>query len=228
MSASDVTAFISRLVVHFGEPKFDVPDSEKGNAHKQWLRDMVRSLSQASRECLDRAGDRIIDSRKYRSFPLLHDIRDACNEAAEDIKREQPRLIGSQPAQHGASVEDRENFARELLLGEMGRQAAREGWVFGLFTFIRDHMRLPSPTAHCGDKRKMHREHGPCSEVECIKRGSEGVMTALEALYRNQQDILPSKRHEWEAQRKDLISLGEAMLAKREALTKYVETGVLP
>lgn len=228
MSAGDVSAFLSRLVVHFGEPKFDVAEGERAEAHKQWLRDMVRSLKDANAEVLDRAAGLIIDRRKYRSFPLLSDIRDACEAAAEDIKRERPRLIGHQPVQHGSTIEDRENFARDLLLGAMGRQAAREGWIFGLFTFARDHMRLPSATAHCGDKRKMHRDHGPCSEVECIKRGSEGVMTALEALYRNHQDILPSKRAEWEEQRKGLISIGEKMLAKREALTKYVETGVLP
>lgn len=224
-----VLQFIDALTVHFGEPKFDVSDTDKPNAHREWMRAMVRNFGSFSEATLQRAADDIVSTRQYRSFPLVSECKKAVLEADKNLRAERPRLpIGPTEGKETDSNDYRERIAYELLLGPMGRQAAKEGWVYGLFNFVRDHMRLPSPTAHCGDKRGLHREHGPCSEVECLKRGSAGVMTTLENLYRNEFDILPSKRADWEQQRLGFIAIGETMIKRREALENYVKTGVLP
>ena len=225
----NVLEFVAKLNVHFGEPKFDVPDASKKQAMSEWTRAMKRNFEGFPDEVLARAADDIIATRQYRSFPLISECKKAVIEADKSVKAERPRLAISASDEGQADNHDyRERIAYELLLGPMGRQAAKEGWVYGLFNFVRDHMRLPSPTAHCGDKRGLHREHGPCSEVECLKRGSAGVMTTLENLYRNQYDILPSKRADWEQQRLGFIAIGETMIKRREALENYVKTGVLP
>lgn len=226
----NVLEFVAKLNVHFGEPKFDVPDASKKQAMTEWTRAMKRNFEGFSDEVLTRAADDIISTRQYRSFPLISECKKAVLDADKNLKAERPRLATAGPTEGNQSDthDYRERIAYELILGPMGQRAGREGWAYGLFLFIRDHMRLPSETAHCGDKRGLHQEHGPCTEIECIKRGSAGVMTTLSNLYRNEFDILPSKRADWEQQRLGLIGIGETMIKRREALENYVKTGVLP
>lgn len=230
-TAADVSSnFIDELLIHFPRRDLEEEDDVK------WAQSMTRNLEGFPPDVLVRAAQIIIDTAGYkngqREFHWLpKECKEACLKAERAIADEKPKFkFTGKP--DGQKVEDthdyRERLALELILGPMGRRAAREGWILGLFNFIKDKMRLPSETEHCGDKRKMHKEHGPVSEVECLKIGAAGVMTTLENLYRNEYDINPAKKKDWEEQRVQLISMGEKMLRDRQKYKNYVETGVLP
>lgn len=217
-NVTGVSKFVAGLAVHFGEPKFEVSDLDKPKAYADWLRAMVRNFGSYSDEALQRTCELIVANRTYRTFPLVAEIKKAAIEADKQVRADKPRLIGTTPGAVASTSPDRERLAMELILGAMGRQATREGWIHSLFTFTRDHMRLPSKDKPCTDKRQMHREHGPCSEVECCKYAARGFDKAFDDCRAADPASLQGK----------LVKLGLSMAQKRDALAKYVETGVLP
>ena len=192
-----VTKFITAVAVHFPRPK-----SDSEGAEREWFASMVRNLRGFAPEVLTRAAGLIVDQRSDRRFPLPKECKAACFEAEKLLKAERPRLIGSQPISKGATNEDRERLAYELLLGPMGRRAAKEGWIHSLFTWTRDHMGLPSA------------DH----EIKFCIDGARGFDQEFERCRAAPPGSLNAK----------LVPLGLAMLAKRQALTDYVQTGVMP
>lgn len=213
-----VAKFVAGLAVHFGEPKFDVSDTDKPKAHAEWLKAMSRNFGGYSDEVLQRTCELIVANRTYRTFPLIAEIKKAAIEADKQVRADKPRLIGTTPGAVVPTNSDRERLALELILGPMGRQATREGWIHSLYTFTRDNMRLPSADKPCPDKRKMHCEHGPLSEVECCKHAARGFDKAFDECRGADPFSLQGK----------LVKLGVSMAQKRDALARYVETGVLP
>ena len=190
------TKFITDVALHFTRPKFDGEASERA-----WFLAMVRNMRGFSPEILRQAAQILIDQRADRRFPLPKECKDACFEAVKILKAQTPRLVGSQVSR-GATNDEREALAYELILGPLGKRAAREGWVHSLFTWTRDHMRLPESEADiqwCINSAK-----GFDREFERCRAAVPGSMQAK------------------------LAQLGFSMLAKREALETYVQTGVLP
>lgn len=207
-----VEEFIGELVLHF--PRREMSEADD----VAWVSSMTRNLEGFSPTMLRKGAQIIIDTCDRRSFQWLpKQCKEACFEAKKILDAEKPSLKFTGP-RADANYDDREKLARELLLCPMGKAAACEGWIFSLFTFIRDHARLPAKDRYCGDRRKMHTEHGVLSEVDCCQRGGRGTEQAIDRL----RALPPSQMN------KTFINMGLEALEKRNKLTAYVETGVLP
>ena len=130
--------FISSLVMHF-PVRHDSPDREM-----EWLRSMIAALKHYDGEVLDSALQRLVDTRTDRRFPLPAEIRKVCNEVIEWQNR--GKLVPEQQkaARHLESTADRIKLANDLICTELGRKAAREGWILGLWDYARKNGRLPS------------------------------------------------------------------------------------
>jgi len=137
-----VTKFIAIVGVHFPMPNFKDEETEK-----TWLKSMVRVLGSYDADVLAEAAHRIVTTTrtdKYRGprFPLPAD----CVAVCEDIVR--VKAAGTRPLIAGPSVDpwtkDRFALANDLMRTEMGRTAAREGWVLALWHFAWANARLPA------------------------------------------------------------------------------------
>lgn len=198
-----VSEFISHLVVHFGEPKFDAPEENRKKVYHDWLASMNSNLKSYPDGTLAKAAQIIIATRKYRNFPMVSECLDACGEAQKWLNANKEQLdLGKRPDNFPEWHPAREKLAYELLDGALGKRAAKEGWVLALFDFTRKNMRLPDQPfeiANCiASAKGFDVAYGNCVRGECG----------------------PLSRH--------LTELGTSMLAKREALKLYVETGVMP
>lgn len=209
-----VSSFVSHLALHFGAPKFDVPEQNQKMAEGQWLQTMVRSLGGYSQECLDRARDGLITGRKYRSFPLVSEIIEACNKAQRAINEENPRLAlgskGYDESKLAPYAPERERIANELILCPMGRQAAKEGWNLSLWHFIHRNLRLPTAR----------------HEIEPLKN----VITDADfhhdfGTWDGEDRFSAQKRKEASDLQHALAKLGQSMLKKRDDLAAYILTG---
>jgi hypothetical protein len=197
-----VSTFISKMVVHFGEPKFDVADSDKAWAHREWLREMMSHLGDYEQEVLERAASSIAATRKHRNFPLISECKAACYEARRWLAEQKPALpMKSVVGAHEMS-EERAALARDLIRGDMGRQAAREGWIWGLYQFCLRNARLP--------------ERG--KEINEIKEAAAGVLIDMESAARGEMGSLS----------KCVYDLGATLLKKRDAMRDFVLHGVMP
>lgn len=199
MSAA-VGRFIEEIALHF--PRREASEQDE----KAWARSMARNLGGFSAEVLERAAQIIIDTSGYtggmKDFHWLpKECKEACIKAQKALGHEKPDLKFHGP-KADANYSDRETLAYELIAGPLGRRAAKEGWVHSLYTFTRDHMRLPTNTSEinwCIDcSRGFDREFQKCRDAPAGSIQSR------------------------------LIELGLSMLNKRHALEKYVETGELP
>ena len=198
MSATE--DFISHLVLHFGEPKFDVGDFDKPKAYREWLRSLSRALSGFTPDCLKKASELVVQTRKYRSFPLVSECIDACNDAQKWINAQKPALALQDPMLIPQWSRDRTLLADDLVMGALGRRAANEGWISALHQFCRKEMRLPND-----------------EEIKaCIER-ARGFDEGLEM----------AKNGECGAQSHHVAQLGMTMLARRQELVDMVLHGVM-
>lgn len=220
-----VSSFVSHLALHFGAPKFDVPEQNQKMAEGQWLQTMVRSLGGYSQECLDRARDGLITGRKYRSFPLVSEIIEACNKAQRAINEENPRLAlgskGYDESKLAPYAPERERIANELILCPMGRQAAKDGWNLSLWHFIHRNLRLPTDKWMRDPKTDQM-----VSEIAYCK----GIITDADfhhdfGTWDGEDRFSAQKRKEASDLQHALAKLGQSMLKKRDDLAAYVLTG---
>jgi|SRR5262245_1918393 len=129
-----VNEFISALSVHF-PVKHTATDREE-----LWLASMHAKLSRFQPEALQRAADAIIDTRKHGSFPLPSDCLEACEKAERLLAmREAARELGALRDPLDDWSPKRVAIAYDLVKCTLGRQAAREGWLLGLWNFCRAH-----------------------------------------------------------------------------------------
>lgn len=132
--AEAVSKFLAELSLHFGK-RFDTEEAED-----QWLASMERNLRGYSAAILDKACQRIIDTRKDRYFPLPSECRAACEEAAKFERLSAPQMPLDHPSERPGS---HYALADDLIHSDLGRQAAEQGWVGALHAFICKEGRLP-------------------------------------------------------------------------------------
>lgn len=172
-----VAKFVSTIAVHFPPPKFDGPEQEA-----EWLRSIVVSLRAYDEDVLRRAAQQIIDTRGLRReekwFPVPAEIRKVCADIkAQDEMSSLP--LDKVPAASGKQDGGSHRYRNAYLLidGEMGREAARDGWVLPLFWWVVRNGSLPSANRR-GSFRTMERsadggvhwETVSCSELDWVKR----------------------------------------------------------
>lgn len=124
-------AFIEPLLAVFGEPITDKPElffTEYGNVLKRF-----------DSEILKTGKDQIIRTFKGpQRWPRPAQCLEACEEADE-----------ARAIRNGGKIEKPNYFheyikAKKRVHSELGRRAAREGWVLGLCEFIANHGREPN------------------------------------------------------------------------------------
>lgn len=135
-----------------------------------FLADWESALKPFEGWVIDAAATRLIQSRTKTVFPFPREMIDACNEVLADDRRSKPTL-SPQGNGHG----DPFKLADDLMRGELGRRAAREGWALRLRDFIADNHRLPDE----GEARRLikHRDEFVVKLRECI-RGDGGLFGA--------------------------------------------------
>lgn len=105
----------------------------------EWLKDMSDAFKSYDRKILRDATQWLIFHRKQRAFPLIADIKEACDKVTPDSGKGHP----SQPQDPMWSAEAFQYADKEIDC-ETGRRSAREGWCLGLHEFLRRHRRMPN------------------------------------------------------------------------------------
>jgi len=174
---------ISRLANIYGPP-----DCANPEAYRDEVARMIRGFSTTEQ---DAAGDLLLKSHRGRTFPTPHEIVSACEEAR---KAATPlgRTVTTPSQYRGWSSEDMA-IADRLIVCDLGREAADNGWSLGLHDFCRYAHRLPNAHEQARiirEAREFDESYAAC----CAGRGG----SLGEALRK----------------------LGESMLAKRQ---KYAD-----
>lgn len=139
--------FIKPLLQVFTPPKTD--DSAA------WVAVYQSALGSFGDDALAAAAQRIIGTRDVRSFPLPAECSVACRESIESMALSEKRASrpdnsseirgGPFDQRYPEWSDRRRKNADELIQCEMGRQAAREDWIWTLWDFCRENERLPDP-----------------------------------------------------------------------------------
>lgn len=195
-----VAGFISKLVVHFGEPKFDVADADKGWAHREWLREMVQNLGTFEADVLDKAASSIAATRKHRNFPLISECKSACLDARKWLESQRPKLPMRDHHKMPEAAPEREQLAKELICGEMGRRACGEDWIWGLYQFCLRNARLPS------DFEAAKLRSAAVSANEIIEQAARGDLGSMS---------------------RTIVIFGRTLHARRDEMKSFVLDGVV-
>ena len=195
MSQAAALNFLTTLQANFVTSNRRDEDTEE-----KWIAMMIAELKHFSPEVLDHAALSLMRNRKDKYFPMLSVCLDACRESRKFIESRNPKLnIDAHSSLKSAYSEDRTKLANELVMGEMGRRAATEGWVLSLHDFIHTKIRLPLP-----------------HEVPKLKASAKGFDEALDQCRGGGFDHA-----------KSLTDLGLSMLTRRQQLTDMVLHGVV-
>lgn len=127
-----VQKMLDELGLHFPK-RLDDPDGEEA-----WVASWIRAFKNYQTWVLEAATVRIIEGRTERSHPIIADVKKVCHEIIREDAESKPRLQTPEPG-----VSDAYKLANDLIKGELGRRAAREGWVLTLRDFIVRERRLP-------------------------------------------------------------------------------------
>ena len=184
-------AFMAALQMQFHVKK---KEDEQG-----WLDAMVSELKWYSADVLEMAAKNMIRRRRNEYFPVMSECLAACDDAKQWIDAANPKLKfgGGQAASPASS--DRNDLADQLVMGEMGRGAAHEGWILRLHDFIREKGHMPTP-----------------QEVARLKSEAKGFDQALDHCRGGGFPLAGSLRE-----------LGLSMLAKRQEKAAMVLDGVV-
>jgi hypothetical protein len=124
---------IAKLAIHFAL-RFDSEEQEK-----TWVADMVDAFQKYDRQILRDATQWLIHNRKQRVFPLIADVKEACNKVTPESQKG-PRSLELDPMWTAEAFA----FAGKHMDSDTGRRSAREGWCLGLHEFLRKHRRMPN------------------------------------------------------------------------------------
>jgi hypothetical protein len=124
MSAKDT---LRRFMAVYGEPRTPDPD--------EFLTEFAACLEGCDASALRKATDRLI--RKSSFWPKPAEVL----EAVSSILAERDRQM--ETTRRPPNVHEQFKLATGLVQGPLGKIAARDGWVRGLWDFCRVHERLP-------------------------------------------------------------------------------------
>lgn len=194
MSRAAISEFVTELVMHFPVRH------ESAEREREWLGTIAAAMSTYDARILKRAAQRIIDTRTDRRFPLVAELRKVAAQVVAEDKAAQATIRGVAPDSKAPEFSaERVRWADHLINGEMGKRAARDGWVLSLHDFCRKHGRLPQH--HEVDKLKAAAKFFD-EQYAIAVRGAAGPNS------------------------KALARLGDKMLARRNSLIDRVLHGV--
>ncbi len=170
-------SLLSRLAVIYG-----APDSEDPGAY---LGEVAKLLGGYTEAELSKAGDILLSGHKGRMWPTPAQCVEACQAA-----RGKPTSLPPEGPKYPEWSREARAAADRLIVSDMGRLAADDGWALALHDFCRQTRRLPNAT----EQHRLKRTSTAFDEAyaECC-RGDGGVLGA------------------------SLKRLGDAMLRRRES-----------
>jgi hypothetical protein len=124
--------FFARMKAIFGEPKTDDPVGYVG--------ELSKLIAKYSAEQLDGAVDHLAATHKFRTWPLPAEILVACERSAAALHRPTSAPARGLPPEWSPEAVTK---ADQLVAGDLGRQAAQEGWILALHDHCRRYGRLP-------------------------------------------------------------------------------------
>jgi hypothetical protein len=127
-----VQKMLDELGLHFPK-RLEDPDAEDA-----WVGSWIRAFKNYQPWVLEAATVRIIEGRSERSHPIIADVKKVCADVLRDDADAKPELRAAPPGPG-----DVFKLANELIRGDLGKRAARDGWVLTLRDFIVKHQRLP-------------------------------------------------------------------------------------
>ena len=168
----------------------------------EWLADWESALKRFDAWVIDAAATRLIQSRTKPGFPVPREMIDACNDVEREDRQAKPKL---------AITPDNANpykLAHDLIQCELGKRAAREGWVLTLRDFVARQGRLPQGEAEI--KRLIQiRDQFQQNLIDCID-GNGGLFgaplaklgrTMARREYEIAQRVLGPDAEDWYARR---------------------------
>lgn len=176
---------LARLGVIYGPPQSVDP--------KAFLDEMENMLGKYSAEVLDKAADRVIRTHRGRQWPTPSECINACEDVLEVDRSHAARKPQDEryPEWSSSAIAK----ADKLIQSELGRRAAREGWISTLWDYCRSAGALPdNPTA-------IHR----------CKSYAKDFDEAYASLLRGDGSSMLNA---------SLKKLGDSMLERRERLAK--------
>lgn len=123
---------IQRMTIVYGVPDHTAP--------QEFYAELARLMKSYCEEELDKAADLVIRSHKGRTWPAVSEMLTACADAREMLRLSAP---ADEDAKYPEWSKRARFFAFKSLHSEMGRRAAKEGWLLGLEKFLREKMRAP-------------------------------------------------------------------------------------
>jgi hypothetical protein len=121
------TAFMKRMVLVYGAPDTEEPEA--------FVAEYVRILKSYSDDILNAALDRLLKTRKFKTWPSIAE----CVGAAEDENA--ARVAANKPKKKPTEFPKE---ADEILMTPLGAKAAHEGWVLGLYDHVFRHGSRPT------------------------------------------------------------------------------------
>lgn len=104
----------------------------------EWLADWEGVMKPFEPWVIEAAATRMVHSRTKPGFPFPAEVAAVCREVLADDRRGKPELSKPEPKANPYKLAD------DLIRGELGKRAAREGWALTLHDFIRENTRMPN------------------------------------------------------------------------------------
>lgn len=167
-SKNAIAEFADEMLKHF--PPFRQWEDYQ---EKAWAETLDAELSGFSAEVIKAAQKQIVRTRKPRDPrpPMVSECIDACLEARRFL--ESDKQAQTLPEMRSNTLDwsaDRLKLARDLMHTQMGRQAAKEGWIGALYAFARKNQRLPDAGKRVEYRKAKDDAPVMVSEVEWCKR----------------------------------------------------------
>lgn len=127
---------LAKLTLLYGQP------SKDANEVALIIAEYARHMEGYSVSELSSAADFIARTRKFKSWPTIGDCIEALDDRRQKIREDNaPERSTAEPYPEWSKRRIAE--ADLMLASELGRQAAREGWVLSMHDFCRNNRRLP-------------------------------------------------------------------------------------
>lgn len=120
------------------------PPVKDPHGAKEFIAEYARLLSQYSETELEAAADKIVRVRKFRTWPTIGDCIEVLENQRSDSHERNAPQSRTEPTYPEWTREARA-VADKLVNCEMGRKAAREGWILSLHDYCRKNRKLPGP-----------------------------------------------------------------------------------
>ncbi len=220
---SALTDFIDRVIQRF-PPSFRWDDAQKNS----WTEDMVRELRGFTDDVLKRAIRDIVRTRgmttEERRTPTVAECIQYCIAAKKAIFAEgQESILAFSPQARPVDpfLKDwrEDDFANDLALNRKDPlcvQAAKEGWIGTMHSFVRKHRRMPSSTEQTAYRKSKNAPEQIVTEIEWCKREAKDFDEAYAKCVGGG----------WHFAQRLTTQVGDVMLERRTDLIDYVLHGV--